>query len=58
MTRGAFVVTMAAMVNALDNDRLAARPAVGQAAQRRAVTVLSVDIVGSMSLCSAMSDEC
>jgi class 3 adenylate cyclase len=49
---------MPAMVNALDNDRLAARPATGQAAQRRAVTVLSVDIVGSMSLCSAMSDEC
>ena len=58
MTRGLLVVTMPAMVTALDNARPARRPAPGPGAQRRAITALSVDIVGSMALCSAMSDEC
>jgi adenylate cyclase len=45
------------MVNALDNELAGARPTRPAGAERRAVTAISVDIVGSMSLCSAMSDE-
>jgi adenylate cyclase len=57
MTGAFLVVTMAPVLNALDTNRPHSRPVVGLSAQRRPVTVLSVDVVGSMSLCSAMGEE-
>ena len=57
MTGALLVVNMRRVLNALDMDLLAGRPVIGVTARRRPVTVLSVDVVESMSLCSSMSDE-
>ncbi len=57
MTGAVLVVTMRSMLNAPDTNRPPSRPVIGLSAERRPVTVLSVDVVGSMSLCRTMSDE-
>lgn len=57
MTGAFLVVNMRPVLNAADMEILSSRPVIGLTARRRPVTVLSVDVVGSMSLCSAMSDE-
>jgi class 3 adenylate cyclase len=57
MTAGLLVVTMPGMVKALENDLLPSTTGIALGPERRAITALSVDVVGSMSLCSAMSDE-
>ncbi|HEY3726318.1 MAG TPA: adenylate/guanylate cyclase domain-containing protein [Solirubrobacteraceae bacterium] len=45
------------MTLVVNETPLATTPFVGAAVQRRRVTALSVDVVGSMSLCSSMSIE-
>jgi class 3 adenylate cyclase len=57
MTGAFLVVNIRPVLKTMDTEALTSRPVIGLTARRRPVTALSVDVVGSMSLCSAMSDE-